>query len=308
MQDMFLHDKMNILNGQMTKTYYIIFNLIAIAIIIYIGIDTFYRVVRMQFIRVDFKTTNSQVVQEETPFIQASSNNYQTIIDRNIFNAVTAASAKNNDNDEIKFASLRLALIGTIAGDDKTSIAFIEDMGTKTQDIYKIGANIQGAVVKSILKGKVVLKVGNRDEVLTMDGGGPDDETKTSSRTSQANMSTEEGSPSTAALNERNITIPRSEIESSLKDINSLISQASIQDHSSDGQPDGLTVTGIKAGSIFRKMGLRNGDVVKAVNNDAIKTTDDLISLYNNLKSAPDLSLQIVRRGQTRNFNYSLTD
>ena len=69
-----------------------------------------------------------------------------------------------------------------------------------------------------------------------------------------------------------------------------------------------MAVTGIKAGSIFRKMGLRNGDIVKGVNDNEIKSTEDLINIYNDLKSAPDISLQIMRRGQERSLNYSFTD
>jgi general secretion pathway protein C len=156
------------------------------------------------------------------------------------------------------------------------------------------------------MRNKVVLAIGNRDEVLLMEGpeaGG----TGMVSDTSQVEAAAETTPAATAAV-ERNMNIKRSDIEASLKDVNELLSQASIQPHSTDGEPDGLTITGIKAGSIFRKMGLRNGDIIKGVNNDSIKTTEDLIGMYNDLKSAPDISLQITRRGQERSFNYNFTD
>jgi len=310
MPDMFFHDKLNIVNGHTTKVYYILFNLIAIAIIAYLGVDAFYRIVRVRFAQVDIKEkkTEAKVLPEETPAVKSGLNDYQTIIDRNIFSKISVGPAKKGDVDidELKRTSLKLALIGTIAGDNKTSAAIIEDTGNKTQGLYKIGDNVQNAAIKSILRKKVVLQTGGRDEVLTMEesesaGTGP------ASNIAQTET-VAEAAPSASAASDRNIAMKRSEINESFKDINELLSQASIQPHSTNGDQDGLTVTGIKAGSLFRKMGLRNGDIVKGANNEAIKTTEDLVNMYNDLKSSPDISLQILRRGQDMNINYNISD
>jgi general secretion pathway protein C len=305
---MFLIDKINIFNGRMNRLYHILSNIVAISIIVYIGVDTFYRVVRMKYTQVDTKSIDSQVTEEETSSVKSSVNDYQTIIDRNIFSKISVSAQKGDaDIDRLKSTALKLVLIGTIVGDNKTSAAIIEDTGTRAQGLYRIGDNIQNAVIKSILRKKVVLQVGNRDEVLTVEEAGSGSAGKASNIT-QSEAVSEAAQPSTAAAVERNITIPRKEIEASLKDLNGLLSQASIQPHSTDGEPDGLTITGIKAGSIFRKMGLRNGDIVKGVNNDPIKTAEDLSNMYNDLTSAPDISIQITRRGQERTFNYTIND
>lgn len=303
---MFLQDKISILNSRMAKFYYILFNLIAITIIVYIGIDAFYRVIRTKYAVVNTETAVPRAIEEETSSMKSSLSDYQAIIDRNIFskNAVPAQQG-DVDIDALKRTSLKLVLLGTIAGSKKTSAAFIQDTGTRTQGLYREGDTVQAATIKSILRNQVVLAVGNREELLTIEeaesgGAGTDTET--------AKAETASESAASAAAVERNITIKRADIDSSLKDLNELLSQASIQAHSTDGEPDGLTITGIKAGSIFRKMGLRNGDIIKGVNNDAIKTTEDLIGMYNDLKSAPDISIQITRRGQERSFNYSFTD
>ena len=303
---MFLQDKMDIFNRPMTKLYYIIFNIITITIIIYIGVDTFYRVIRMKYTQVETQTVNAPATEEETPSVKSALKSYQTIIDRNIFSKINISSQKGVDINELKSTLLKLSLIGTIVGDNKTSAVIIEDTGTKTQGLYRIGDNIQGAVIKSIARKKVVLKVGNGEEVLTMEES-ESGEKRTASNIGQAENFAE-SAPSAAAASERNITIPRKDIEASLKDVNELLTQASIQPHSTDSEQDGLTITGIKAGSIFRKMGLRNGDIIKGVNNDSIKTPEDLINMYNDLKSAPDISLQVTRRGQERTFNYSFVD
>jgi len=304
---MFLQDKMDVFNRPAAKFYYIIFNLIAITIGVYIGVDIFYRVIGMKYSQTEVGKVSAPVtVKEGAATVKTGLNSYQTIIDRHIFSRIDVSSQNDAGADESKNTSLKLTLIGTIAGDSKNSAAIIEDGATKTQGLYRVGDNIQGAVIKSIARKKVVLKVGTREEVLAME------ESETSAKRAGYNAvqveNIAESVSSAPAAVERSITIQRKDIETALNDVNELLSQASVQPHSTDGEPDGLTITGIKAGSIFRKMGLRNGDILKGVNNDSIRTTEDLINMYNDLKSAPDISLQILRRGQDRTINYSFSD
>jgi general secretion pathway protein C len=305
-----IEDRLNFFHTHMARYYHIIFNVIAITIIVYIGVDIFHRIIRMKFVQVDIKPAQKIAEPVQAQTVQLTLKEYQPIIDRNIFSKVNVEAAKGGQADAVKFTSLKLTLIGTIAGDSKTSAAFIEDSGTRTQGLYKVGDNIQGAIVKSIARNKVVLKIGAKDEVLTMGegaatGGGTSTSPQARGQTTPSLIT--QALPAEAAA-ERNISMNRTEINESLKDLNGLLAQASIQPHSTDGQADGLAITGIKAGSIFRKMGLRNGDVVKSVNNEAIKSPEDLINMYNELKSSPDISLQIQRRGEERTLNYNFVE
>lgn len=296
---------MDIFSGRMAKFYYILFNLIAITIILYISVDAFYRVLRMKYTQLDLQTVTQPVILEETPSVSVDLDEYQVIIDRNIFSKNNLPAQKTDiDVDALNRTSLKLVLLGTITGNEKNSAAFIQDTRTRTSDLYREGDSVQGSTIKSILNKKVVLSTGNKDEILEME------ETVETGKTSDIVQveTASETLPEATALVERNINIQRSYIDESLQDLNGLLSQASIQPHSTDGVPDGLTITGIKAGSIFRRMGLRNGDLIIGVNNEAIKTTEDIINMYNDLKSAPDISLQISRRGQERSFNYTFIE
>ena len=294
----------------MRKFYYIIFDIIAIAAIIYIGVDIFYRVVRTELIQVDITGVDSRDISVSKQADISRLTDYQIIIDRNLFSSVSDILIKNAgiDTQDLKATSLKLTLLGTIYSNDKNSAAVIEDTTKKTQGLYREGDSIQNAVVKSILAGKVVLRVDNHDEILTIDELkssetviAPPSSVQTASVSAQA-------APAATAVTERKISIKREDVEESFEDINDLISQATIQPHYTDGEADGLTVTGIKAGSIFRKMGLRNGDIVKGVNDNQIKTAEDLISMYNDLRSDSNVSLQIIRRGQETNLNYTFID
>ncbi|HRU07147.1 MAG TPA: type II secretion system protein N, partial [Candidatus Brocadiia bacterium] len=107
-----------------------------------------------------------------------------SIIRRNVFGVKPSGSAKPPPQElaaggapEAKPAPLRLRLVGTIAGPPDFARAVIEDLSLKTQDMYRIGAVIQGAAIVGIERNRVVLNVGGRKETLevslTADAGPP---------------------------------------------------------------------------------------------------------------------------------------
>jgi general secretion pathway protein C len=79
-----------------------------------------------------------------------------------------------------------------------------------------------------------------------------------------------------------------------------------IRPHFKDGQPDGLTISGVRRGSIFSEMGLRNGDVIVGIDGKKIESVDDALSLYQNLQSASNVQVQIRRRGRLQNIDYQI--
>src|SRR4030042_958730 len=143
----------------MRKFYYIIFDIIAIAAIIYIGVDIFYRVVRTELIQVDITGVDSRDISVSKQADISRLTDYQTIIDRNLFSSVSDILIKNADIDtqDLKTTSLKITLLGTIYSNGQNSAAVIEDTTKKTQGLYRVGDSINNAVIKSILAGRVVL-------------------------------------------------------------------------------------------------------------------------------------------------------
>lgn len=94
--------------------------------------------------------------------------NYQVILDRNLFATGLQAGDTSNPLAGLTAASLDFILLGTVAGENGDKRAVIMDRESKKQAIYHVGDRIQGAVVKDILRGKVVLGFRGRDEILDM--------------------------------------------------------------------------------------------------------------------------------------------
>ena len=197
-------------------------------------------------------------------------------------------------SNSIKETSLKIELLGTVSK-EKEHYAVIWEAEKKKPQIYRVGDTIQGAVLTKIYRGMVFLKLGEQYELLKPSY--PIQEISVNSNPMQ-------GQP----FKTKTIKINRSDVSKSLADLQNLMTQARIQPHFTNGVPDGLACTGIKAGSIFRKMGLRNGDILKNINGNPLNSPESLIGLYNKINSASDCSLQIIRRGKEWVLNIEFSE
>jgi general secretion pathway protein C len=231
---------------------------------------------------------------------------YRVIARRDLFEtrkspAATPATQSGIDLEDLGQTKLNLKLWGTVTGDPQQSYAVIENTQDRQQNLYRVGDSVQNATLKMILRSKVVLTYNGQDEMLAMEkieqaGVSP------RPRASRPSVTT----PRTGMRTQR-VSLRRNMIDDAMKDVSKLMTEIKISPHmGQDGQPSGLAVSNIKPNSIFRRMGLRNGDVLKSVDGQEIRTVDDALKLYESMKSADSLAVQIQRRGRDRTIEYHI--
>ncbi len=71
-------------------------------------------------------------------------------------------------------------------------------------------------------------------------------------------------------------------------------------------QPAGFLVSNIKPGSLFSKLGLRNGDVIKGINGETISSPDQAIELYESLMEGGEVDVEIKRGRRSQNLRYEI--
>jgi general secretion pathway protein C len=292
----------------MTKIYYNIFNIIAISLIVYTGVDIYYKISRS---RVTQEIPND-VTMQQTPYAgennKPSLGDFIIVTDRNLFGSQEKASSevKAEELGNIAPTTLKVTLLGTVSGDQQNSRAVIEDAVIKTQGLYKVGDSIQDAVIKMILRGKVVFRIGDKDEMLSMEEPSSKEEQKApimpGPMAGQMPRQLFQQPPEMAAT----ITVNRSDMAEPVNDINQVLSSVRIQPHFKNGQADGLAISSIRRGGIFSKLGLRNGDIIQNVNGNALDSPHDILSLYESLKTGDRASIQIIRMGRQKTINYTL--
>ncbi|HIJ58588.1 MAG TPA: hypothetical protein HPP41_02850 [Deltaproteobacteria bacterium] len=278
--------------------YHVVFNLVALSILIYIGVDIFYRTICFRLTEI----SSVEIAEVRTPsiahYVPQPLNSFDVIVDRNLFGSSHEATSdvkpmdmETEEIEALEPTALKISLLGTVTGSEENARAVIEETGRKTQGLYRVGDSVQNAVVRKILWGKVVLRVGDKDEILSMEVP----ESKKGGRTSSSVKPVHSGDT---------LTVARSDIQDSLKNINKLLTQARIRPHLKDGKPDGFALSYIKANSFFTKLGLRRGDIVKRINGKQINTPEDAFSFYQALESGAPLSMEISRGGKPKTINY----
>jgi len=91
-----------------------------------------------------------------------------------------------------------------------------------------------------------------------------------------------------------------------MQNLGNIMEQATIRPHIEDGQPDGISITGIKPNTIFRHMRLRNGDVITGVNGNAVRSLEDAIRIFGDIASSDSVQLEIKRRGRSQILDYQI--
>lgn len=224
---------------------------------------------------------------------------YAVISRRNLFGTQEPSDRQriSSDIEKLRQTRLKLKLRGTISGPEDTARAVIEDASGKGQFLVKVGDAVQDAVVVMILKERIVLRVGGREELLEMDQW-----------TSGLSPLTPSASLPSTQVDDRQqvINVKRSQIDDAIKDINQLMKQVRIIPNFSQGKPDGLMISGIPQDSFFSQIGLRSGDILSGVDGKAIESVDDALKLYTGMKSASRLKIQLKRGGREEVIDYAI--
>ncbi len=184
-------------------------------------------------------------------------------------------------------------LKGTIASDDAFGFAVVEEKGKGKQKIYRIGDMIGSARLVRITRNAAMLTSGGRELVMrikdTAEGG---------SLMTRSGRSDASHAPS-------GIAISREEVNRSLADLKSIMSQAVVRPSLKDGVQEGFMISNIVPGSLYEKLGLQNGDVIVDVNGKALSGADDLMDLVGTMQSGGGISVNLIRNGNTETLNYS---
>ncbi len=284
------------------KRIFVIVNLILLTAASYYAVRIFYRLSTADLVVEALPVTPAVAGQAHKALRPRRTADIGAIVSRNLFKtdtevASTPPAEKPVDVEELQPTQLNLKLWGTVASPGGRSFAVIEDVKNRRQRLIRENDRIENATVKKILRGRVILAVDGRDEVLEME------KIRTASRRVPRLPARAEGGEGPA---EEHVRVPQSEIESAVKNVNQLMRQVRIRPHFTNGKADGLRLTGIHSGSIFSRMGLRSGDILVGVDGERIQSVDDALKFYRSLKSATNVKLTVKRGGREKTIDYQV--
>lgn len=102
------------------------------------------------------------------------------------------------------------------------------------------------------------------------------------------------------------VKIKREYLNSYVKDIDKVWNNIAINEIRQNGKIDGFKVSKVNKNSVFGKLGLKKGDIIKSINNNVLGSYADAFKVYNNINSTKYLNIEILRNNEIMELNYEI--
>jgi general secretion pathway protein C len=216
--------------------------------------------------------------------------NWRIISDTKVFGTLGVREAPTTQATPPP-SPLSLTLIGTFVTEGQEPYAIIEDKKKQNQDMFLLGDSVfDQATLKKIYQDRVEIERLGKLEVLKLDEfGGPD-------------------APAAGGIanNGDDYVVDEAELDKGLENLPLLLTQARAVPYFKDGRSIGLRLFAIKSGSLYEKIGLKNGDILKSINGNSLADITQALKLFEQLKQERSIGLVLERDKQDREFKYTI--
>ena len=206
--------------------------------------------------------------------------------------------------------SLRVKLLGTMVdADPRWSLCSILDLNSQDAATYMVGDKIQGAEILEIDREKVIIRNNGRREYIDADSGSGAaapppfaPPVRTATAVQEPNQIDISGIQST----DDGANIPRSTVDNALANLNTLAMQARIVPAFKDGQSEGFKLFSIRPDSLYSKIGIVNGDVIRRINGYDMNSPEKALEVYQKLRNSNRIEIELDRNGTIIHKTYNI--
>lgn len=236
---------------------------------------------------------------------------YSVIVERDIFGN-SASSLKTSKslvgNNSLSPAlsaekELGIALLGTVAGSPDISRAIIKDLKTNELSLYKTGDTVATARIESIEKDVVVLLHQGQRKILDLG---------TKESVARQPVDKRQDNNNAQAALSKNTTVaanPPTEFQTTagakLGDIEIILTKAVIEPYTIDGQVEGLRLTGLENIKGAEDLGLKNGDIIRAVNGQRLTSKQKAYQIFKKARSQAATNIELLRGNEIKMLSFS---
>jgi len=238
---------------------------------------------------------------------QLQEDDFQIILDRNLFNSAAAGTAETMSLSSAAIAAEAVAeapgqtgdltLIGTVvAGDD--SLALIQS-GAKA-GIFRLD--------EELAPGLIVSEIG-RKLVVLMDHGVPRElplKQRKGAKTQLIRQSnTAAAKQGIVAVDESRWQISKAVADNARANLNSLLQTARMIPQVDNGKTVGFKLVELNKGSLLEQIGLRVGDLIVEINQVKLDSPEKALQIFQQVREANNITLGLLRNGKPETFEYS---
>jgi len=253
-----------------------------------------------------FGNENITTTTEAASFPDTSVQDYSIIVEQDIFGSRASLLEMDESLQGDKSAGpadsaeeeLSIALLGTVAGNPEISRAIIKDLESNVLSLCKTGDMIVTASIESIEKDAVVLIHQGQRKMLNLGN-------RESKRHDADNAKVALAKKATRA-DENNPSAKPQTFVDKLRDTAMMLPEAVVEPYAIDGQVEGLKITGLENIKEAKDIGLKNGDVVRAVNGHRLTSKQKAYQISMKARSQTTLNVELLRKNKIKTFSFSL--
>lgn len=236
------------------------------------------------------------VVAPPPPPVPANTFSLQPLLAAHLFGQVSQ-ELTGRRLDNLPISSLNLVLTGVIAS-GAGGYALISVNG-QPQEPFAVGQTITGgAVLQAVYSDRVVIGRNGALESLLLEGA---DNSQPPQDMVMPAVNRTAGIPTDIVreTGANQYMVARDQLAAQMRTPD-FLKQATLVPSSSGG----FLVRQIQPNSLYEKLGLRAGDVIKAVNGQPINTAEDAMKLYQQLSSIGSVQMEVMRGGKSEALYY----
>src|SRR3954451_13326547 len=194
-------------------------------------------------------------------------------------------------------------LVGTaIAHPAKYSLCQITNPDVNETQVYAIGDKYQGARIYGVEKERVLLDNAGVNEYIDNNLSGPPNLGVAPIPQPVAAA----GGDGVKQLSDNQYVVARAEINNALTNLSDLATKARIVPSFKNGVANGFKLFSIVPDSLYAKIGVQNGDVIRRINGYEMNSPDKALEIYQKLRDASRIEIELERRGETLRKTYSV--
>jgi general secretion pathway protein C len=199
--------------------------------------------------------------------------------------------------DNLPISSLNLVLAGVIAS-GAGGYALISANG-QPQEPFAVGQTItDNAVLQAVYPDRVVIRRNGALESLLLEGV-DNSQPLVEAAMPRVGRTAGVSGEIVRETGANQYTVARDQLAAQMR-TPEFLKQATLVPSSGGG----FLVRQIQPGSLYEKLGVRAGDVIKSVNGQPINTAEDAIKLYQQMSSISSVQMEITRGGKSESLNY----
>ena len=201
-------------------------------------------------------------------------------------------------------SSLHGTLVGTaIADPPRYSLCQITNPDLNETQVYTIGDKYQGARIYAVERERVLLDNAGANEFIDNNAAAPN---LGVTAMPQGPVPANGGGDGVKQLSENQYVVAKAEINNALTNLSDLATKARIVPSFKNGVANGFKLFSIVPDSLYAKIGVQNGDVIRRINGYEMNSPDKALEIYQKLRDASRIEIELERRGETVRKSYSI--